>query len=381
MITLKGITWDHPRGYAPLIAASRLYEQSRGVRVVWEKRSLTAFGDESLEALSRRYDLLIIDHPHVGGAMEAGWLLPLEEMISADILETLAGESAGPSFPSYRYGGHQWALPVDAAVQCAAVRPDLMEERPLPRDWEEVFALGAGLRARGRWLGMALCPTDCSCTFLTLTAQLGSPLTGEGPRLVDPATGLEALGMLRRLRTASHPGSLGWSPVDLLGHMSTEDDIPYTPLAFGYTHYSRVGDSRKRLTFGDAPGPGGALLGGAGIAVSSAGRHPLAAADYAAWIAGAAVQGSVYLENEGQPANLTVWEDEGANRFTGGFFRDTLPTLRSAQVRPRYPGWPAFQREMGEMLNRFLALDSSPRKVLDELEERFRLFNNTHPKN
>jgi hypothetical protein len=33
------------------------------------------------------------------------------------------------------------------------------------------------------------------------------------------------------------------------------------------------------------------------------------------------------------------------------------------------------------MLNRYLALDTSPRKVLDELEERFRLFNNMHPKN
>ena len=33
MITLKGITWDPPRGYDPLAAASKLYEEQFGVKV------------------------------------------------------------------------------------------------------------------------------------------------------------------------------------------------------------------------------------------------------------------------------------------------------------------------------------------------------------
>lgn len=379
MITLKGITWDHPRGYAPLSAASPLYEQERDVSVAWQKRSLTAFGDESLQELSRRYDLLIIDHPHVGGAMAAGWLVPLEEVVSPDILHTLALQSAGPSFESYHYGGHQWALPVDAAVQCAAMRPDLLGSRALPRNWEEVFVLGNELKARGQWLGMALCPTDCGCTFLTLTAQLGYPITGEGSRLIDPAVGLEALGMLLKLRDCAHPRSLDWNPVDLFGHMSCKDDVPYTPLAFGYAHYARRGSPGKVLRFGDAPGITGALLGGAGIAVSSAGSHIAEAAAYASWLAGAAVQGSVYLECEGQPGNGAVWENEAANRRAGGFFGDTMRTLRAAQLRPRHAGWPAFQREMGTMLHRCLQGNIPSRQVLDDLEEVFRVSRNATP--
>ena len=69
-LILKGITWDHPRGYDPLNASTVLYEKLFGVKVEWEKRSLTNFGDQSLTALVERFDLLIMDHPHAGVAFE-----------------------------------------------------------------------------------------------------------------------------------------------------------------------------------------------------------------------------------------------------------------------------------------------------------------------
>lgn len=372
MTILKGITWDHPRGYAPLEAASRAYEERFSVRVAWERRSLTAFGDQGLEELANAYDLLIIDHPHVGTAMEAGCLAAAETWLDPQALGILETESAGPSFSSYRYGGSQWALPVDAAVQCAAWRPDLLGELPVPGSWEEVFSLAARLRSGGLWIGMALCPTDAVCTFLTLTAQMGSPVREGAGVLVGRRVGMEALSRMQRMRDAFHPDALAWNPIGLFDHMAEQDDIAYAPLAFGYTNYAREGFRRRRLRFTGAPGGAGALLGGAGIAVSA--RRPFCAeaARYAAWVAGAPVQASLYVAAEGQPANVRAWQNESANGLTGHFFRDTLPALKTAFLRPRYSGWPALQQQIGERLHRWLSADTNAGEVLDELEDLYR---------
>ena len=114
MITLKGITWDHPRGYDPLVAASKLYAEQFGVKVEWQKRSLSDFGDQSLTAMATENDLLIIEHPHTGVASETNCLVPLEDLLTYEQLQQLEQQSAGPSFLSYYYQQKQWALPVDA---------------------------------------------------------------------------------------------------------------------------------------------------------------------------------------------------------------------------------------------------------------------------
>src|SRR5436190_22405935 len=115
-MTLTGITWDHSRGYDPLLASSALYEKLFGVKVELQKRSLTNFGDQSLEELAQRFDLLIIDHPHAGVAHETKCLFPLNEILPAEKIQELKEQTAGPSFSSYNYKRKQWALPVDAAM-------------------------------------------------------------------------------------------------------------------------------------------------------------------------------------------------------------------------------------------------------------------------
>jgi len=65
-ITLKGMTWNHPRGYDPMVACSRLFEEQTGTAIHWEKRSLQDFETYPVEELARAYDLIVIDHPHVG---------------------------------------------------------------------------------------------------------------------------------------------------------------------------------------------------------------------------------------------------------------------------------------------------------------------------
>lgn len=374
MIELKGITWDHPRGYGPLAASEAIYTEQANVTVHWDKRSLKDFGDAPLLDLARDYNLIVLDHPHMGVAAEADCLLPLEELLPASALQSLAENSAGPSFRSYHYAGHQWALPIDAACQVAARRPDLTgADAPWPAKWEAVFALIPLLKKQGLQLGMALCPTDTLCSFLTLCAQLGDgPIEGRA-ELVEQAVGRRAIERLQQLRDAAHPDSLRWNPIRLFDAMSQADSqIAYAPLAFGYTNYARDGFAPKRLAFGPIPERSNALLGGAGIAISKGCQAASEAARYLLWLCDADFQTGPYVAHGGQPGNGAAWRDPAANRLTGGFLCDTKSTLEQAYMRPRNQGWPAFQEYLGERLHGFLKNhEMNPDKVLTELQERY----------
>jgi multiple sugar transport system substrate-binding protein len=371
-VTLSGITWDHPRGYDPLIASSALYEKLFGVKVKWQKRWLTNFGDQSLAELAEQFDLLIIDHPHTGVAHETKCLFPLDELLSPEKINELKKQTTGPSFSSYNYTGKQWAIPVDAAMQCSANRLDLLGDVAVPKNWAEVFELAHLLKKKNLQVGMALCPTDSLCSFLTISAQLGSPIREGNEMLVSREAGLQSLELMRKMHDNFHPKSLDWNPIQLYDHMSTHDDIAYTPLAFCYTNYSRDGFREKKLSYGNAPGIKNAVLGGAGIAVSAKSKYLNEAAQYAAWICSADIQNSVYVMGQGQPANMVAWKSDFANGLTNNFFFNTIDTLTNAFVRPRYSGWPAFQKYLGEVLHTFLKDDIDLVKVLNHLQEAYR---------
>jgi multiple sugar transport system substrate-binding protein len=368
MIKLKGITWDHARGYDPLIAASDLYFKEKGIQVEWQKRSLTNFGDQSLEELSKQFDLIIMDHPHVGVGEVSQCLLPLNDLIDSSILNALKISSAGPSYESYNYQGKQWALPIDAAMQCASYRADLMHNESLPSSWEEVFALAKTLAAKKLYIGMALCPTDCLCSFLSLTAQMGSPIQENNKLLVEPSIGLKALTMIRSMRDAFHPKALDWNPIALYDYMAEQNDIAYSPLAFCYTNYSRIGFRKNILNYHTAPEINNAVLGGAGIAITSSCSNVQEAAHYAAWICSDDVQSTIYVNTQGQPGNKTAWENKQANALTNNFFASTMPSLTHAFVRPRYQGWPKFQTFLGETIHAYLLHDTAPALVLEKLQ-------------
>jgi len=368
MIKLKGITWDHARGYDPLIAASELYFKEKGIQVDWQKRSLTNFGDQSLEALSKQFDLIIMDHPHVGVAEASNCLLPLNDLVPANILNELKISSAGPSFESYHYHGKQWALPIDAAMQCASYRADLMVNDSLPNTWEEVFALAKTLASKKLYIGIALCPTDCLCSFLSLTAQFGSPIRENNELLVEPSIGLKALTMLRTMCDVFHPKALDWNPIALYDYMAEQNDIAYSPLAFCYTNYSRAGFRKNILKYHTAPEINNAVLGGAGIAITSSCSNVQEAAHYAAWISSDVVQSTIYVNTQGQPGNKIAWENKEANTITSDFFTNTMPSLTNAYLRPRYQGWPKFQTFIGETIHAYLLHDTAPELVLEKLQ-------------
>ena len=89
---LQGITWDHPRRYAPLEVLAPEIESRFGCRIDWTRRSLRAFGDTPVTELARRFDLLIIDHPHCGQAARDGVLLPLDTLLTAAVWTAISSE-------------------------------------------------------------------------------------------------------------------------------------------------------------------------------------------------------------------------------------------------------------------------------------------------
>src|ERR1700748_177154 len=116
MITLRGITWNHTRGFLPKVATGqRLQELNPDIEIQWQTRSLQAFADFSIEQLAATFDLLVIDHPSIGEAATEGLFVPLDTVLPKAFLDDQAAQTVGSSHASYAYDGHHWALAIDAA--------------------------------------------------------------------------------------------------------------------------------------------------------------------------------------------------------------------------------------------------------------------------
>jgi multiple sugar transport system substrate-binding protein len=367
VVSLRGVSWAHPRGHTPLVAAAERYAGERpGVSVVWETRSLQAFGDQPIAELAERYDLLVIDHPHVGEVAGMAHLAPLDELLPAEALARLEQESAGPSHRSYFYGGHQWALAIDAAAHVAARRPDRV--RVAPHTWAEVHDLAAD-----QVVLWPLKPVDAICSFFSLVAGAAlCPVSTQ--RLVDEAVGVRALSLMRSIGELIPDRCLEMSPIDVLDELAEGSEAVYSPLLFGYSNYARPGFRPHVVRFTAPPsswsgGPAGSILGGAGIAVSSHSAHSDEAARHALWLASADLQRTTYGLNDGQPGNRVAWHDAALNAASSNYFADTWDVIDSAWVRPRQPRFVQFQTQAGDLVHRFLQGSDRPEQVVTELND------------
>ena len=372
MIELRGITWDQPRGLAPMQATARLFEQEhQGVHIEWTTRTLAAFGEQSIEQLAEHYDLLIIDHPFVGVAAESGCLVPLDECFPATFLLAQAQQSVGPSYESYTYAGHQWALAIDAAAQVSAYRPDLLRasDQAMPETWSDVIHF-----AQDMSIAIPLASSGAIDSFLTLCANYGEPAGSNTNYLVSRPTAHIAFDILQCLVSVAHPASLASNPPQVLDRMSYTDEIAYCPLLFGYSNYARASNDRHLCAFTNIPhseqgtGPYGALLGGAGLAISSRCHEVTTACEYAQWVASPDCQRGIYISSGGQPGNRLAWTDPAVNAATNNFFLDTLETLDHAYVRPRYSGFVPFHDEASLLLHDYLCNGGKEEAVLDQID-------------
>jgi len=377
-ITLKGITWDHPRGYAPLVAGVPEYQALHSeITIQWDRRTLREFGEAPIEQYVDRYDLLIIDHPFVGFAAAHGVLVNLASSLSEDEKLRFAADSAGPSWDSYWYRGGLWALPIDAATQVASYRPDLLLSlsSSVPDTFDRVLELGNAARKAGTFIIVPACPIDAISLFFTLTANLGHPIPEAREYFVEEDVAQEVLDRLHSLIAVAHPNSTNWNPIQVYDFMVSSSDAVYCPYAFGYSNYSRPGIT-PRLEFTNAPAAGrqgcaGTMLGGTGVAVSKLSRHRQEAIAYAKWLVSPEHQTGTYFLAGGQPASLAAWNDAAVNTASGAFFAGTLPTLQSAYVRPRFDGFVRFFEAAGAEISRCLQGKVSDAALIRWLHEHY----------
>lgn len=372
-IRLKGITWQSRRALDPLTASLPYFRDTNpGIDIEWTARTLAGFEFEPVEQLARRFDLIILDHPFMGDAARKGYLLSLDEGLTGKDSDFI-----GPSLTTYRYDGHVYAVPVDAACQVAVLRPDLMQrmdEAP-PRTWPEVLRLGEAARRHGLSLAIGLSGVHGLMTFFTLMAGLGQPCaTSPDEPLCDrPAAG-EALSLMRSLLALCPPQALDWNSIKLHEMMVAEDLFAYCPAVYCYATYAEA-DQRRPLRFANLPGcaapsPKGSTIGGTGLAISAHCSAPDAARAYAKFAAGAAAQLD-FARNHGQPARIETFTDATIDRTFGGCFSATRATLEASWIRPRYAGYLGFQELGGKLIERHLRGDLGEVALLAKLQDAF----------
>jgi multiple sugar transport system substrate-binding protein len=361
---LRGITWEHSRGYGCMIGSAERYRAETGVDVRWEYRSLQAFADAPVGQLAADFDLLVIDHPHVPLAAEQGFLARLDGAGFDDELLRLSQQSVGRSHQSYAHEGHQYGLASDAAAQVSAFRPDLIGE--VPENWDAVLELAR--EGRVLW---PVKPIDAFSSLVTIAGGNGADINAAPGQFLAEDDALAALDYMHRLAALIPRRCFTANPIEVAELLSTSDEWCYSPLLFGYTNYSRAGFRPGRIRYTDIPtGPGGirrSLLGGAGVAVSATATDLESARAFAFWVASAEVQAGVYYDAGGQPGNAAAWDDDRLNNETLDFFSGTRATLDSAYVRPRTAGYIEFQDTAAPWVTQALAGELTDSQLITRL--------------
>lgn len=352
-MSLRGMTWDHPRGYGPLRAFG-------GAQ--WDAQPLEDFEAKPLRELAEHYDLLVIDHPGLGAALVDGALLPLDEVFDADDLARWQAAGVGPTWLSYRLPGpaggpaaaRQWALPIDAATQVSVYRPDRLDRAPA--DWSEVARTV-------RQVPSALCLGGPHAMLMLLALAMDPG----GARLLAADRAVEALTLLRELWPAVDQSVSLRNPIAVHEALAG-GTIAYCPLAYGYASYARPTPGTSALAWADAPSWADAagvplsVLGGTGLAVTTraAGRLDEVRAWARAFL-DPAVQAGLVPDHAGQPADVTVWAPGRVDDAWGHYYSSTVRSVTHARVRPRYNGWIAVQDAGSEIVRECVtgALDPS----------------------
>jgi multiple sugar transport system substrate-binding protein len=358
----RGLTWDHPRGYHALEAAAATIAPAHGLSIAWDSHPLEGFESHPIADLAERYDLIVLDHPHVGEAVARGSLVPMEEVMGEAMVAGLKAAAIGPSLASYRYGGHHWALPLDAASQVMAYAPARVEMPP--ETWAEVIAL-----ARRAPVALSLSGPHAALTFQSVAASLHAGARPEDA-FVDPQIGGAAYDLMAQLTGDATRARIDQNPIALLEALARGEDLALVPLVYGYVNYAK----NRRVAFADAPrGPAGigSTLGGTGIAVSRRCRVTDALRAHLAWLMGDEAQRIFIPANEGQPALRSAWADPTLNAEWGRFYTTTRATLEAASLRPRHDGAIAFQTEASARLREGLLAGESAAPVLAAIEAAF----------
>ena len=353
-VRLRGITWDDPRGWGPLDRVGRAFAQTptgQNVAVVWDIQTLEGFESRSVADLAGEYDLLNLDHPHIGEAVAKRALCAVDPIEDAFV---------GASLDSYRWDNR---VPVDAACQVAACHPVRLTEAP--RSFKEILGV-----AQHHPVAASLAGVHALMALLTLLVQHDAPLSDD-PHAdwPEPDRFNSAARCLQQLTEHFLPESLDWNPLQLFTAIA-DGRCDYAPFTFAYVSARNGG-----VRFAPVPSLSGApstgvVLGGTGIAVSAQSTHPDIAIAYAQFAGSDETQRSLWPQNGGQPARRAAWDELAQS---DSFYHDLQPAVETVWIRPRYSGWIPRQMQAGQCVNTWLrSPGAAPRLLRAELQQLWR---------
>jgi len=371
MIELKGMTWDHSRGYDPMIATSKIFAEKHNneISIHWDKRSLQAFADRPIEQMVEEYDLMVIDYPHVGEVSAKGLLQMFDVDGYQHKLNLLDKQSVGLSHQSYNIDGHQWALAIDAATQVCCFRQDLISS--LPNSWNDLIDL-----AKENRVIWPLKPVHAISSFYSIYNNIAEEFNPNDKNYIQKELGVQTLLMMKQISKYLLDECFTMDPIKTAETLSETEDFFYSPYTYGFSNYSRKAYRKNIISYGNVidlsnKGPSGTHLGGTGIAISKKSKHKDLALEYSFWIAGSDCQQTTFYTSGGQPGNSDAWKNYNINLETNNFFKNTRSTLDKAWVRPRHNGYIKFQDESGNIINEYLQSNMSEAKVIDKLTSKY----------
>lgn len=375
-IKLKGSTWGHERGYASLKALNADHSNLFPADVDWDVRTLQQFADQSMSELSKKYDMIVFDHPWTGEIAAKEYFYPLDHFLSKEFLAEQEANSVGKSYESYIWKGHIYGLQIDTAAHVSAVRPDLLAKNSAkkPSTWIKTLDLAKRLMAEKKpLLALPLDPVNIWCLFMTLAANQKMNPYQNGKQVLPDEKFLELINFIIEISKYGPKEAFDWNPIRLLDAMSSGDEVMYSPALFGYSNYGMAGFRKNLIEFGPIPSAGfgsiGGIMGGAGIGITKSCKNPEIAAKVIEVIGSPKIQRTLYATTGGQSSHRSAWLDRDLNSFTNNFYTNTLDNLDNSYLRPRFPGFIEIQTGSGDILAEAVYGKISPRKAIEGINK------------
>ena len=149
------------------------------------------------------------------------------------------------------------------------------------------------------------------------------------------------------------------------------DSVLYVPLTYGYVTYATDAVARP-CRFGDVPGALGAVLGGAGLAVSASSGSPTRRRHLRPGPVAPMRSRASLARPAGNPGAAPPGTTRPSTRLLVGFFSGTRASIEGAWVRPREPWWPRFQLDAGTLLTEALATRRPVPETFRALDDLYR---------
>ena len=372
MIAYRGLTWDHPRGTDALRAAALLAWHDGLLDLSWEAQSLEGFESHPIDNLAAQYDLIVMDHPHLGDAIAHDCLVALDTLFDAAELQTWADATIGQTFSSYHMAGHQWALPLDAATQVRICSPEAAEY-PM-HTWADIENLPDSVR-----VALSLAGPHAALSFFSLCAGQGEPISTkpDDPLIMNRSAARRSLEIMSAIAARMERRFISMNPISLHEAVAARQ-LDVCPLVYGYASYGRPDQApgRQQVRFGDVPKVGdfltlGTTLGGTGICITKRARISPELLAHVRLLMSPTTQVSLFPDNRGQPYHVRAWSDPAVNRAYGGFFQGTRKSLAQAWVRPRWAGYAAYQLELSALIRSALERQDTPDAVIDRINRHY----------